>query len=46
MTVRVIVTNKGVTMSPTRVARGSTAIFLLSNLRDDLARAWPSATLH
>jgi hypothetical protein len=31
MTVRVVVTDKGVTMSPTRVARGSTAIFLLSN---------------
>ena len=31
MTVRVTITNKGVTMSPTRVARGSTAIFLLSN---------------
>ena len=32
MTVRVIVTDKGVTLSPSRVARGSTAIFLLSNL--------------
>lgn len=30
-TVRVIVTDKGVTMSTTRVARGSTAIFLLTN---------------
>ena len=31
MTVRVIVTDKGVTVSPTHAARGSTAIFLLSN---------------
>jgi hypothetical protein len=31
MTVRVVVTNKAVTMSPTHVRRGSTAIFLLSN---------------
>ena len=32
MTVRVVVTDKGVTLSPTHVRRGSTAIFLLSNL--------------
>jgi hypothetical protein len=32
MTVRVIVTDKGLTVSPTHAARGSTAIFLLSNL--------------
>ena len=31
MTVRVIVTDKGVTMSATHGRRGSTAIFLLSN---------------
>jgi hypothetical protein len=31
MTVRVVVTDKGVTLSPTHVARGSTAVFLLSN---------------
>ena len=31
LTVRVTVTNKGVTMSATRGRRGSTAIFLLSN---------------
>jgi hypothetical protein len=32
MTVRVVITDKGVTLSPKRVRRGSTAIFLLSNL--------------
>jgi hypothetical protein len=32
LTVRVLITDKGVTLSPTRVRRGSTAIFLLSNL--------------
>jgi len=32
MTVRVVVTDKGVTVSPTHAVRGSTAIFLLSNL--------------
>jgi hypothetical protein len=32
MTVRVVVTDKSVTLSPTHVRRGSTAIFLLSNL--------------
>ena len=32
MTVRVVVTDAGVTLSPKRVRRGSTAIFLLSNL--------------
>jgi hypothetical protein len=32
MTVRVVVTDTGVTMSPTHGPRGSTAIFLLSNL--------------
>jgi hypothetical protein len=31
-TVRVVITDKGVTLSPKRVRRGSTAIFLLSNL--------------
>ena len=31
MTVRVTVTDKGITMSPTHATRGSTAIFLLSN---------------
>jgi hypothetical protein len=31
-TVRVVVTDKAVTLSPTRWRRGSTAIFLLSNL--------------
>jgi hypothetical protein len=31
-TVRVVVTGKGVTLSPTHVRRGQTAIFLLSNL--------------
>jgi hypothetical protein len=31
-TVRVVVSSKGVTLSPTRVRRGQTAIFLLSNL--------------
>jgi hypothetical protein len=31
VTVRVTVTNKGITMSSTRARRGSTAIFLLSN---------------
>jgi hypothetical protein len=30
-TVRVVVTDKGVTLSPTHVRRGQTAIFLLSN---------------
>jgi hypothetical protein len=32
MTIRVVVTDKAVTLSPTRVRRGSTAIFLVSNL--------------
>jgi hypothetical protein len=32
LTVRVIVTDKGLTLSPTHVRRGTTAIFLLSNL--------------
>jgi hypothetical protein len=32
LTVRVVVTDKTVTLSPTHVRRGSTAIFLLSNL--------------
>jgi hypothetical protein len=32
MTVRVVVTDKAVTLSPTHVRRGSTAIFLVSNL--------------
>ena len=32
LTVRLTVTNKGITMSATRGRRGSTAIFLLSNL--------------
>jgi hypothetical protein len=32
LTVRVVVTDKAVTLSPTHVRRGSTAIFLLSNL--------------
>jgi hypothetical protein len=32
MTVRVIVTDRGVTVSPTHAVRGSTAIFLLSNV--------------
>jgi hypothetical protein len=32
LTVRVVITDKGVTLSPTHVRRGSTAIFLLSNL--------------
>lgn len=32
LTVRVIVTNKGVTISPSHARRGQTAIFLLSNL--------------
>jgi hypothetical protein len=32
ITVRVVVTDKGATVSPTHVRRGSTAIFLLSNL--------------
>jgi hypothetical protein len=31
-TIRVVVTDKGVTLSPTHVRRGQTAIFLLSNL--------------
>jgi hypothetical protein len=31
MTVRVVVTDKSVTVRPTHAARGSTAIFLLSN---------------
>jgi hypothetical protein len=31
-TVRVVVSNSGVTLSPTHVRRGQTAIFLLSNL--------------
>ena len=31
-TVRVVVTDSGVTMTPTHVRRGQTAIFLLSNL--------------
>jgi hypothetical protein len=31
-TVRVVITDKAVTLSPTRWRRGSTAIFLLSNL--------------
>jgi len=31
ITVRVVVTNKGVTMSPAHARRGSTVIFLLSN---------------
>jgi hypothetical protein len=32
VTVRVVVTDKTVTVSPTHLRRGSTAIFLLSNL--------------
>jgi hypothetical protein len=32
VTVRVVVTDKGATLSPTHLRRGSTAIFLLSNL--------------
>jgi hypothetical protein len=32
MTVRIVVRDKGVTLSPTHVRRGSTAIFLVSNL--------------
>jgi hypothetical protein len=32
MTVRVVVTDKGVTVSPAHAVRGSTAIFLLTNL--------------
>jgi hypothetical protein len=32
LTVRVTVTNKAITMSPTHARRGQTAIFLLSNL--------------
>jgi hypothetical protein len=32
LTVRVVVTDKGVTLNPTHVRRGTTAIFLLSNL--------------
>jgi hypothetical protein len=32
LTVRVIITDKGTTVSPTHVRRGTTAIFLLSNL--------------
>jgi hypothetical protein len=32
LTVRVVITDTGVTLSPKRVRRGSTAIFLLSNL--------------
>lgn len=32
LTIRVVITDKGVTLSPNRVRRGSTAIFLLSNL--------------
>jgi hypothetical protein len=32
LTVRVVVTDKAVTLSPTHVRRGTTAIFLLSNL--------------
>lgn len=32
LTVRVVITNKGVTMRPARARRGQTAIFLLSNL--------------
>ena len=32
MTIRVVVTDKAVTLSPTHLRRGSTAIFLLSNL--------------
>ena len=31
-TVRVVITDKGVTVSPTHAVRGTTAIFLLSNL--------------
>jgi hypothetical protein len=31
LTVRVSITNKGITMSPTHARRGQTAIFLLSN---------------
>jgi hypothetical protein len=31
-TVRVVVSDKGVTLSPTHVRRGTTAIFLLSNI--------------
>jgi hypothetical protein len=31
LTVRVVITDKGVTMSPTHARRGQTAIFLLSN---------------
>jgi len=32
MTIRVTVTDKGITMSPTHATRGSTAIFLVSNV--------------
>jgi hypothetical protein len=32
LTVRVIITDKGVTVTPTHVRRGTTAIFLLSNV--------------
>jgi hypothetical protein len=32
VTVRVVITDKAVTLSPTHLRRGSTAIFLLSNL--------------
>ena len=32
LTVRVVITDKAVTLSPTHVRRGTTAIFLLSNL--------------
>ncbi|HZS24947.1 MAG TPA: hypothetical protein VFA30_08160 [Gaiellaceae bacterium] len=32
LTVRVSITNKGISMSPTHARRGQTAIFLLSNL--------------
>jgi hypothetical protein len=32
LTVRVVITDAGVTLSPARVRRGSTAIFLVSNL--------------
>jgi hypothetical protein len=31
LTVRVVITDKGVTLNPTHVRRGTTAIFLLSN---------------
>src|SRR5215470_9051098 len=32
LTVRVVITDKGITMAPRRAPRGSTAIFLVSNL--------------